>query len=49
MKPLEMLLKNAARSQKKIVLSEGADPRAVAAAIDAPPRARDRPDCAGGV
>ncbi|MCK0171172.1 phosphate acetyltransferase [Aliiroseovarius sp. S1123] len=35
MKPLEMLLKNAARSQKKIVLSEGADPRAVAAAIDA--------------
>ncbi|KPN63546.1 phosphate acetyltransferase [Aliiroseovarius crassostreae] len=35
MKPLEMLLKNAARSQKKIVLSEGADPRAVAAAIEA--------------
>ncbi|NDW54642.1 phosphate acetyltransferase [Aliiroseovarius sp. PrR006] len=35
MKPLEMLLKNAARSQKKIVLSEGADPRAVQAAIEA--------------
>ena len=35
MKPLEMLLKNAARSQKKIVLSEGSDPRAVQAAIDA--------------
>ncbi|MBT0958951.1 phosphate acetyltransferase [Alphaproteobacteria bacterium KMM 3653] len=35
MKPLERLLKNAARSQKKIVLSEGSDPRAVAAAIEA--------------
>ncbi|UWQ14554.1 phosphate acetyltransferase [Aliiroseovarius sp. M344] len=35
MKPLEMLLKNAARSQKKIVLSEGSDPRVVQAAIDA--------------
>lgn len=35
MKPLELLLKNAARSQKKIVLSEGADPRVVAAAIEA--------------
>jgi phosphate acetyltransferase len=35
MKPLENLLQNAARSQKKIVLSEGADPRAVQAAIDA--------------
>lgn len=35
MKPLEILLKNAARSNKKIVLSEGADPRAVEAAIDA--------------
>ena len=33
MKPLEMILQNAARSQRKIVLSEGADPRAVAAAI----------------
>ncbi|WP_425044298.1 phosphate acetyltransferase [Primorskyibacter sp. S87] len=38
MKPLEMLLRNAARSQKKIVLSEGEDPRAIAAAIVA----RDR-------
>jgi phosphate acetyltransferase len=35
MKPLETLLKNAARSQKKIVLSEGADPRAVDAALSA--------------
>ena len=35
MKPLEMILRNAARSQKKIVLSEGADPRAVQAAIAA--------------
>jgi phosphotransacetylase len=35
MKPLEMLLKNAARSQKKIVLSEGSDPRVVRAAIAA--------------
>jgi len=35
MKPLEMLLKNAARSQKKIVLSEGSDPRVVQAAIEA--------------
>lgn len=35
MKPLENLLQNAARSQKKIVLSEGSDPRAVQAAIDA--------------
>lgn len=35
MKPLELLLQNAARSQKKIVLSEGTDPRVVAAAIDA--------------
>ena len=35
MKPLEMLLRNAARSQKKIVLSEGADPRAFSAAIKA--------------
>ena len=26
MKPLENLLQNAARSQKKIVLSEGSDP-----------------------
>lgn len=30
-----MLLQNAARSQKKIVLSEGSDPRVVQAAIDA--------------
>ena len=35
MKPLEMLLKNAARSQKRIVLSEGTDPRVVRAAIEA--------------
>ncbi len=35
MKPLEQLLKNAARSQKKIVLSEGSNPRAVQAAIEA--------------
>ena len=35
MKPLEMLLRNAARSQKRIVLSEGADPRAIAAALTA--------------
>jgi phosphate acetyltransferase len=33
MKPLEMILQNAARSQKKIVLSEGTDPRAIAAAV----------------
>ncbi|SHJ10334.1 phosphate acetyltransferase [Shimia gijangensis] len=33
MKPLEMLLQNAARSQKTIVLSEGTDPRVVQAAI----------------
>ncbi|GEM_PF-4460760 len=39
MKPLEMLLKNAARSQKKIVLSEGGDPRAVQATVDAASRA----------
>ncbi|WP_170330228.1 phosphate acetyltransferase [Ruegeria arenilitoris] len=35
MKPLEELLKNAAQSQKKIVLSEGSDPRAVEAAVEA--------------
>ncbi|MGR3704736.1 phosphate acetyltransferase [Sulfitobacter sp.] len=35
MKPLEMLLKSAGRSQKTIVLSEGNDPRIVQAAIDA--------------
>ena len=35
MKPLELLLQNAARSRRKIVLSEGADPRAVQAAIEA--------------
>ena len=35
MKPLEILLRNAARSQKKIVLSEGNDPRIIAAAIEA--------------
>ncbi|MEV8468950.1 phosphate acetyltransferase [Fluviibacterium sp. DFM31] len=35
MKPLEMILRNAARSQKKIVLSEGHDPRAVQATIAA--------------
>lgn len=34
MKPLETLLKNAARSQKKIVLSEGTDPRIVEAALE---------------
>lgn len=33
MKPLELMLQNAARSQKIIVLSEGADPRVVEAAI----------------
>ena len=33
MKPLEMILQNAARSQKRIVLSEGGDPRAIAAAV----------------
>ncbi|UWP99366.1 phosphate acetyltransferase [Aliiroseovarius crassostreae] len=33
MKPLETLLKNAARSRFRIVLSEGADPRVVAAAL----------------
>lgn len=33
MKPLEMILQNAARSQKRIVLSEGSDPRAIAAAV----------------
>lgn len=35
MKPLEMLLKNAARSKKTIALSEGTDPRVVQAAIQA--------------
>lgn len=35
MKPLEKLLKNAARSRFRIVLSEGADPRAVEAALAA--------------
>ena len=39
MKPLEMILQNAARSQKRIVLSEGGDPRAIAAAVVA--RARN--------
>jgi phosphate acetyltransferase len=33
MKPLQTLLANAARSDRKIVLSEGADPRAIEAAI----------------
>ena len=32
MKPLEMLLANAARSNRRIVLSEGADPRVIQAA-----------------
>ncbi len=35
MKPLETLLRNAARSQFRIVLSEGSDPRAVEAALTA--------------
>lgn len=35
MKPLEILLQSAARSNKKIVLSEGTDPRVVQAAIQA--------------
>ncbi|WP_424942734.1 phosphate acetyltransferase [Aliiroseovarius crassostreae] len=35
MKPLETLLKNAARSRFRIVLSEGADPRVVEAALTA--------------
>lgn len=35
MKPLETLLKNAARSRFRIVLSEGSDPRAVEAALQA--------------
>ncbi|MDO6480975.1 hypothetical protein Q4518_15305, partial [Shimia thalassica] len=35
MKPLETLLRNAARSQKIIVLSEGTDSRIVAAVIKA--------------
>lgn len=35
MKPLESLLKNAARSQKVIAMSEGTDPRIVEAAIEA--------------
>ncbi|MBT2131355.1 phosphate acetyltransferase [Aliiroseovarius lamellibrachiae] len=35
MKPLETLLQNAARSKFRIVLSEGADPRAVEAALAA--------------
>ena len=35
MKPLETLLKNAARSQKRICLSEGADPRAIEACLAA--------------
>lgn len=33
MKPLESLLSNAARSDRRIVLSDGADPRAIEAAI----------------
>lgn len=33
MKPLQTLLRNAARSKKKIVLSEGTDPRAIEAAL----------------
>lgn len=33
MKPLQILLANAARSDRKIVLSEGTDPRAIEAAI----------------
>jgi len=35
MKPLQTLLRTAARSQKKIVLSEGNDPRALDAAVQA--------------
>ena len=35
MKQLETLLANAARSDRKIVLSEGADPRVIDAAIAA--------------
>jgi phosphate acetyltransferase len=35
MKPLEEILRNAARSDKTIVLSEGADPRVIQAAVDA--------------
>jgi len=35
MKPLEMILANAARSLRTIVLSEGADPRVVKAAVEA--------------
>ncbi len=35
MKPLEMLLVNAAKSERLIVLSEGSDPRVIEAAIDA--------------
>lgn len=35
MKPLQMLLSNAARSNKRIVLSEGADPRVIRAALEA--------------
>lgn len=35
MKPLETLLRNAARSQHRILLSEGSDPRVVQAAHDA--------------
>lgn len=35
MKPLQILLASAAKSDRKIVLSEGADPRIVQAEIDA--------------
>lgn len=35
MKPLEMILANAARSMRTIVLSEGSDPRIVKAAVEA--------------
>lgn len=47
MKPLELLLANAARSNRRIVLSEGADPRVIAAACAARDRQIARPILVG--
>ncbi|MEQ9601203.1 phosphate acetyltransferase [Marinovum algicola] len=47
MKPLEMLLANAARSNRRIVLSEGADPRVIPAACAARDRQIARPILVG--
>lgn len=49
MKPLEMLLANAARSNRRIALSEGADPRVIAAACAARDRRIARPILVGSL